>query len=122
MGARTVWKFRTGEDTAIHLYAHWGGSDKLRATAEAIARAKSRWSDETYATRIMISTIIGDDWLSETGYGIWAGWLDEEYFEEEYDPVTIDPTNQTVSYGAFVMPYEDFLTMAGNAMREKERV
>ena len=122
MGSRTVWKFRTGEDTAIHLYAHWGGSDKLRATAEAIARAKSRWSDETYATRIMISTIIGDEWLSETGFGIWAESLKGNFFEEEYDPVTIDPMNQTITYGAFTMSYEEFLTMAGNALREKERV
>jgi len=122
MGSRTVWKFKTGEDTAIHLYSHWGGSDKLRTTAEAIASSEARWGDNTYATRIMISTIIGHDWQHETGFGIWAGSLLEDYFEESYDNVTIDAEKMLIEYGAFQLSFTDFLAMAHNALSEKERV
>jgi len=57
----------------VWLYSHWGGSDRHREIALAIEKARPRWSDPTYATRIAISTIVGDGWKDETGFGIEAG-------------------------------------------------
>lgn len=112
MGSRTVWKIETEENTGIHLYSHWGGGDKLRATAEALLRSKSRWEDETYFTRIFTSWIINDDWDSGTGFGLWSGPLDRDYFEESYEPVTVFPKQKKIKYGTFLYTYEEFLDFA----------
>lgn len=112
MGSRTVWKIATSEDTAIHLYSHWGGSDKIRATAEALLRAESRWDDRTYFTRIFTSWIINDSWDTETGHGLWAGKLDDDYFEESYNPVTIYPIENIVDWGGERFTFREFIEMA----------
>ncbi len=38
----------------------------------ALEHAKPRWTDDTYATRMMISYLIQDSVLEETGFGIYA--------------------------------------------------
>jgi hypothetical protein len=42
----------------------------LDLLARAVDKARPRWSDESYATRIAISNLIKDEWTSETGWGI----------------------------------------------------
>ena len=112
MGSRTVWKIATTEDTAIHLYSHWGGNDKMRATAEALLRAKHRWDDRTYFTRIFTSWIINDSWDTETGHGLWAGKIDDDFFEESYTPVTIYPIQNIVEWGGERLTFRGFIEMA----------
>lgn len=43
------------------LYSHWGGCGLPRDIAHALNVAKPRWDDPGYATRIMVSQIIGPD-------------------------------------------------------------
>lgn len=99
MGARTTWAIKTEEDsdTVIWLYSHSGGDSKIADTKEAIANAEPRWMDPSYGARIFISNIIGDSWSRETGYGITVGKITQCPFEEEYQPIVIDFTNQTVT-------------------------
>lgn len=61
-------------DTAIHFYTHWSGSevDLLLATALIEADATGRISDEAYCTRIIFDTLTRLQGGS-TGYGIIIG-------------------------------------------------
>jgi len=70
MGDRANFVFVQPNGETIVLYSHWGGHQMLANLAEAVAKAQSRWSDPSYATRIAISQMIGDGWAFETGWGI----------------------------------------------------
>lgn len=72
MGDRAVVGFRTHADApTLYLYSHWGGATVLTDLAEALYAARDRWNiDPSYATRICVSHIIGDQWIRETGYGL----------------------------------------------------
>jgi len=93
MGARTNFTFKT-EQGVMTLYSHWGGDTKKQDLARALDAATGRLQGDTgYAMRIIISNIIRDEWNQETGYGI---YLDDIGGEEEFEPVTIDLTNNTI--------------------------
>jgi len=52
----------------------------LANLASAVSAAEPRWQDESYATRIAISNLIGDDWAHTTGWGLSVGRiLDNEH-------------------------------------------
>ena len=71
MGDRAVVGFKANSTSPIiYLYSHWAGSDMDTLVANALTKAEPRWNDEAYATRIMISQLVADDWKSETGWGI----------------------------------------------------
>lgn len=73
-------------DKPVVLYSHWGGYDAGAALANALKAATPRWDDEGYGTRIMVSRIIGEDWNSETGYGLYAG----ELCDNSYPVLVVD--------------------------------
>ena len=74
MGDRAVVGFKAdAESPVIYLYSHWAGSELDALLADALTKAQPRWTDYSYATRIVISQLIGDDWKSETGWGISTG-------------------------------------------------
>lgn len=113
MGSRTTWAIKTEQGDAVTwLYSHWGGDSKLEDTKQALAKAQPRWSDSTYGARIFISQIIGDQWDSETGFGITSGTLNSVPFEESYDLVVVDFTIQQIVYGAFVLTFSDFIELS----------
>ena len=71
MGDRGVVGFAPSADApTIYLYSHWGGSSLIADMQFALEKARGRWGDPEYATRVAISQIIGDDWRGETGYGL----------------------------------------------------
>ncbi len=73
MGARINFVFKDVEDEAhVVLYSHWGETEWQRDIAMALEHSKPRWTDDTYATRMMISYLIQDSVLEETGFGIYA--------------------------------------------------
>jgi hypothetical protein len=100
MGARVNFVFKTELDKPnIVLYSHWGETTWRFDLAMAIERANPRlkMGDVPYATRIMISSLIGNDWESETGYGIYL-LTDTEVAEGMFDfPVEIDMTTQMIN-------------------------
>lgn len=74
MGDRAVAGFRakSGEPT-IFLYQHWVRGAQEQVLADALSRAQVRWGDDSYATRICLSQMIGDEWNQELSYGVYVG-------------------------------------------------
>jgi GH15 family glucan-1,4-alpha-glucosidase len=70
MGDRANFGFKDRKGDTVYLYGHWAGYRMLENLAEAVKAAEPRWSDESYATRIAISHLVGNEWPSETGWGI----------------------------------------------------
>lgn len=85
MGNRVVVGFQNYKnEPTIYLYIHWG-DEKYRDLAAGIERASSRWNDPSYATRIVISQMIGNDWESTTGYGLFV----DKFALPDYDDICI---------------------------------
>jgi len=73
MGDRANFGFRADQNSpVVVLYAHWGGYQMMSNLAHAIAKARGRWHDDGYATRICISQLIGSDWDQELSFGIYV--------------------------------------------------
>ena len=80
MGDRAVFGFKS-EGHILFLYSHWGGDEQLLTMQQAIRKAEPRWGDPDYATRIAVSHIIGEQWGSETGYGLSI----DTFIQPDYD-------------------------------------
>ena len=86
MGDRHVIGFRKNQESpTIYLYSHWGGEDRFKTAVEALEAARPRWSQDDYATRIAISTIVGNQWSEETGFGISV----DEFCMPDWDEVIV---------------------------------
>lgn len=79
MGDRANFGFRQSNGDTIYLYGHWAGHQMMARLADAIIAAEPRWNDESYATRIAISTMIGDEWNQEYSWGISTYVSDNEH-------------------------------------------
>jgi len=102
MGDRANFGFRDSKEDIIFLYGHWAGHRMLENLADAVQAAEPRWSDESYATRIAISRLVGDEWTSETGWGLTVNAL----ADNEHKVPIIDWTNKT-----FTLMEEDLKTV-----------
>lgn len=117
MGARINYVFTDGTDTSVVLYSHWGQTYWETDIAGALQHAKPRWEDAAYGTRMMISYLIKDSVMDETGFGIYAvqnvGTMD---LGEQ--TVVIDFVNKTVTdnvsvdWDKFILAYGDSLVNA----------
>jgi len=105
MGARTNFIFKQG-DNYLTLYSHWGGETKMIDLALALQKAKPRWQDSSYGTRIIVSQLIGNAWDSETGFGLIAG---NEGGEEEYSSTVIDMDKQLVIVDEHPHSFDSFI-------------
>lgn len=95
MGARINFVFKDGTDSSVVLYSHWGQTEWEHDIAAALEHAKPRWSDSSYATRMMISYLIQDSVLGETGFGIYA--VSGDNFDLGEQTVVIDFVNKTIT-------------------------
>jgi len=102
MGDRANFGFRDSKENIVFLYGHWAGHRMLEQLADAVQAAEPRWTDESYATRICISQLIGDEWTSQTGWGITVNQL----ADNEHKVPIIDWNNQT-----FTLMEEDLKTV-----------
>ena len=93
MGDRANFGFVQPNGNTIVLYGHWAGHNMLSNLAEAVFKARPRWNDPSYATRIVISQMIGDGWNSETGWGL----LVNERGDNEHKIAIVDFEQQTFS-------------------------
>lgn len=120
MGDRTNTIFRMADGSDIVLYQHWGGDQMMHHLATALDAARSRWTDESYATRIIISNLIGDNWQSETGYGLSTSIMDNEHSIPVVDfsdnTVALYEFDFETGYSMYVlkdqkfrMPFEEFV-------------
>lgn len=102
MGDRANFGFRDRKGDTVYLYGHWAGYNMLANLAGAVQTARPRWTDESYATRICISQLIGNDWNHETGWGITVN----ELADNEHKIPVIDWSKQT-----FTLLEEDLQTV-----------
>jgi hypothetical protein len=93
MGDRANFGFVQSNGNTIVLYGHWAGHNMLGRLADAVIAARPRWSDESYATRIAISQLIGDQWNMETGWGLQVN----ERSDNEHKIAIVDFNQQTFS-------------------------
>lgn len=77
MGARVNYIFDDGSQALTVLYSHWGADSIEHDLSSAFAHANPRFGDYSYWTRMVISYLIQDELLDETGYGIFAITRDE---------------------------------------------
>lgn len=102
MGDRANFGFKDRKGDTVYLYGHWAGYQMLGRLADAVHAARPRWTDESYATRICISQLIGEDWGQETGWGITVN----ELADNEHKIPVIDWSKQT-----FTLMEEDLQTI-----------
>lgn len=108
MGARTNFELKD-ENGSVWLYSHWGGDDKSSDFASALEHARPRWGDTPYAIRMVISYLIKDNILSDTGYGITS----YQSGEESYDPLSADFVSKVVEYEQETFTFDEFITRFG---------
>jgi hypothetical protein len=72
MGARVNYIFDDGTDALVVLYSHWGADSIESDLEKAFAHAEPRKGDDSYWTRMVISYLLKDELLAETGFGIFA--------------------------------------------------
>lgn len=115
MGARInfVLKGYPTEQAHVTLYSHWGETTWRSDLALALDKARPRWTDQSYAIRIVVSQLIGDQWDSETGYGLFTSTEGEDLGDTT---VVVDFTKQTVddmgnehSFGSFIEYQQEVL-------------
>ena len=112
MGARIHFVFKDVEDEAsVVLYSHWGEDDWQKDLAQALQHSKPRWSDSTYFTRMMISSLIQHNVMDETGFGIYAvtgnnfDLGDTTVVIDSDHETIIDPQNNVINWVEFIQAY-----------------
>jgi hypothetical protein len=93
MGDRANFGFKQSNGQTIVLYGHWAGYGMLERLANAVEAARPRWNDESYATRIAISQLVGEQWMDETGWGLAVN----EILDNEHKIPLIDWSTKTFS-------------------------
>ena len=96
MGARCTFVFKQSEDLAVALYSHWGEDSMYTDLAQALQHAAVRKGDNEYYVRMVISYLMQDSILEETGFGIYACNPNDLGFADH--PILIDLTNNTISH------------------------
>jgi hypothetical protein len=95
MGARINFVFKDGTDSSVVLYSHWGQDSWETDLAQALEHSKPRWNDSTYGTRMMISYLIKDQVMDETGFGIYS--VTGDNFDLGEQTIIIDFVNKTIT-------------------------
>lgn len=117
MGARINFVFKDGTDSSVVLYSHWGQTEWQRDLAMALQHAKPRLNDSSYGTRMIISYLIQDSILDETGFGIYS--ISHPNVPSHYDlgeqTVVIDFVNKTVTDNVSV-PFDKFVAAYSPAL------
>jgi hypothetical protein len=116
MGARINFIFKDSESgPSVVLYSHWGQTDWQPDIAAALTHARVRWSDSSYATRMMISYLIQDSVLDEHGFGIYA--INNESWDLGEQSIVVDFVNNTITdihpveFNAFINAYAPHLSL-----------
>jgi hypothetical protein len=87
MGARINFIFDDGTDSLVGLYSHWGESNWKDDLVHALVHAQPRKGDYSYFTRMVISHLIKDYVLDETGFGIYA--INRSEIGSDFDKIVV---------------------------------
>jgi len=97
MGARINFVFDDGTESLTVLYSHWGESTWEDDLIGALVHAQPRKGDYSYFTRMVISHLMKDQMLDETGFGIYAisrSEIGNQLFDKT---VVLDLVNNTLT-------------------------
>ena len=108
MGDRIIYTIKQDEKLSLNLYSHWGGYDRFVNLANALRAAEPRWNDTSYAARIIISQLIGDEWSNELGFGLWAS-SEEGLYGGDHPDITVDLIKKTVSDETGTHSFDSFI-------------
>jgi hypothetical protein len=107
MGARINFVFQDSEKgPRVVLYSHWGETEWQRDLAMALQHSKPRLNDSAYGTRMIISYLMQDSILEETGFGIYA--IDANGLDLGETTVLVDFVTKTVTDKVSV-PFDKFI-------------
>lgn len=112
MGDRITYVFKDGSDTSLAVYSHWGASGWEQDLAQALLHAQPRWTDYSYANRMVVSYLLTahDEILAETGFGIYAIPATGEPHEMWSDTCVIDWTDRTVTHNGDTESFDSLTT------------
>jgi hypothetical protein len=115
MGARInfVFKAYSTESAHVTLYSHWGESSWREDLAIALNKAEPRWTDASYGIRIVVSQLIGEQWDTPLGFGLFTSVDGEDLGDTT---VIVDFTNQTVNDMGHEHSFTSFVEYQGNLM------
>lgn len=105
MGARTNFELQDFKGS-VWLYSHSGGDDKSSDFAEALEHARVRWGDTSYAIRMVVSYLIKDRVMEDTGFGLGS----YEFGEESYDSLCANFIGNTVIYKQELFTFDEFIS------------
>lgn len=77
-------------DGKIYLYTHWYRYDLANRLRKALSRARDRWNDTPYLTRVIFDDMVDGD-RGLTGFGISPVLTDGD------ETFIVDTENQTVN-------------------------
>lgn len=101
MGDRATVQIKDS-DSSVYFYTHWNGFRLPATVAQALSR-KQRWADGPYLARIIFCEMVKGFETDETGYGIAAYNM-----ENEYEPLIVDVDAQTVTMGSKAYSFGEF--------------
>jgi len=94
MGDRAVIGIKANSSApTLYIYSHWGGETRYQSLMNAIENAGVRAGDTSYFTRIFTSTLIGNDWNQELGWGM---SIDSFTCPDYSDVPVVNVENQTI--------------------------
>jgi hypothetical protein len=111
-------------DDVLFIYTHWTGSTLLNDLAQALAVAHPRWTETDYATRIIVSQIIGEQWDTTSGFGLSVNALGDTEQPPHPTPVVsfsrqvvsiFEPTWTPVATPVDVLTFHEYLVRYGPA-------
>jgi len=102
----------TGEK-GIGIYTHWYGSTLPSLIATALNKAKPRWNDSYYATRMIFDNLLTQVKAhdEETGWGLYCYTNNGDICEEENETVFVDFSTKKVKLGNKDFSFNDFCRM-----------
>ena len=108
MGDRRMAEIRTAGGS-LYVYTHWGGETMAEDAKAAILAAKPRWSDQSYATRIVVDQLTKYGRDQELGYGLMVTPDAEDEYNHDSPSIVIDLLANTLSVtGQDVKQFADF--------------
>ena len=78
------------ENGSLFVYTHWNGAEFPEMARDAIEKAKGRWDDEGYATRIIVDQLTKPGRDEETGFGLMLGPDAEDSYNNDSPSILID--------------------------------
>ncbi len=95
------------KDEGVYLYTHWGSGSLVDDVRQALASpaGRNRWGDPEYLAHIIFDVMEGVDHGGEYGYGIGRS----AHGDLDYEPITVDCKNQTVTVHGETKSFADFV-------------